>query len=332
MRQTLWTCLLLLCLAPAMARERDWDSVTTWAYQLQNLNLPQVAASDFDLIVVDYSADGGHAERYTRAQVAGLQRAPGGGHRLVLAYLSIGEAEDYRYYWKAGFRPGKPPWLEGENPDWPGNYRVRYWDPAWRQILHGYLDHILAAGFDGVYLDLVDAYEFYEERGRPRARDEMVALVLDLAGYARKRAGPDFGVFPQNAEGLLDRPEYLAAITGIGREEVFFGWEGLDGAPPPAAERRRIQGRLDRAVAAGKLVLAVDYTTSAWQAREAHRQALARGYREYVGPRELDALVAQPAVQASLPVAGVIRVLPWLALPALATPPGILLLAWTALG
>ena len=58
-------------------------------------------------------------------------------------------------------------WLEEENPDWSGNYKIRYWDKNWQQIIFGnpdaYLDKILKAGFDGVYLDLVDSYEYFEE-------------------------------------------------------------------------------------------------------------------------------------------------------------------------
>jgi len=58
--------------------------------------------------------------------------------------------------------PGAPSWLDKENPDWPGNYKVRFWDSGWQAIIFQYLDKILAQGFDGVYLDLVDAYEYYQ--------------------------------------------------------------------------------------------------------------------------------------------------------------------------
>jgi cysteinyl-tRNA synthetase len=60
----------------------------------------------------------------------------------------------------------RPAWLLGENPDWPGNHKVRYWDSAWQSIIYGndssYLKRIINAGFDGVYLDLIDAFEYFE--------------------------------------------------------------------------------------------------------------------------------------------------------------------------
>jgi len=80
--------------------------------------------------------------------------------------MSIGEAEDYRYYWKAEWKTNPPSWLAEENPNWPGNYKVRYWNEDWQNIIYGnndsYLRKILDAGFDGVYLDIIDAFEYFE--------------------------------------------------------------------------------------------------------------------------------------------------------------------------
>jgi cysteinyl-tRNA synthetase len=45
---------------------------------------------------------------------------------------------------------------------------VRYWDKTWQNIIYGnndtYLKKIIDAGFDGVYLDVVDAFEYFEEK------------------------------------------------------------------------------------------------------------------------------------------------------------------------
>lgn len=91
-----------------------------------------------------------------------------GGCRLVIFYLSIGEAEDYRWYWDK-----KATWPDRENPDWPGNYKVHYWNDDWQKIIYSgtnsYLDKILKTGFDRVYLDIIDAYEFFENLRKSRA-------------------------------------------------------------------------------------------------------------------------------------------------------------------
>ncbi|MBQ5572035.1 MAG: endo alpha-1,4 polygalactosaminidase, partial [Bacteroidales bacterium] len=82
--------------------------------------------------------------------------------RMVIAYMSIGEAEDYRYYWQAEWKRGNPSWLDKENPKWKGNYKVKYWKSEWQEIIFDYLSRITNAGFDGVYLDIIDAFEYYE--------------------------------------------------------------------------------------------------------------------------------------------------------------------------
>ena len=86
---------------------------------------------------------------------------------MIISYMSIGEAEDYRFYWQSDWEVGNPVWLDAENPNWKGNYKVRYWDKNWQAIIYGsdgaYLDKIISKGFDGVYLDIIDAFEYFEE-------------------------------------------------------------------------------------------------------------------------------------------------------------------------
>ncbi len=280
-----------------------WD-ITCFVYQLQRIDLQAIAAAPCGLVVIDYSADGAEEGAFRADQVSAVREGPE-GHKAVLAYLSIGEAEDYRFYWQEGWdadhngQPdtGAPVWLESVNPDWEGNYKVRYWDPAWQAILFGspasYLDRILAAGFDGVYLDIIDAYEYFEGQGRASAAAEMVDLVLRLANYARSQC-PGFLVFPQNAPELATAfPDYLAAIDGIGQEDLYYGYPD-QGVPSPPGFIHEIEPSLDRIVAAGKLVLAIAYTTDPGQIADNRARALARGYVPLATVRALDLLIYQP--------------------------------------
>ncbi len=122
-------------------------------------------ATQYDAFIIDAFFDGD--QLLSAEQVSRLQSKPGGARRLVISYMSIGEAEDYRFYWETGWRPGVPEWVEDENAFWRGNYKVRYWYDDWKALIMGgddaYLDRILAAGFDGVYLDIIDAYEYFED-------------------------------------------------------------------------------------------------------------------------------------------------------------------------
>ncbi len=269
---------------------RAWTSVKSWAYQLQHLDLPTLEASPADLLVIDFSRDGSLAGALSASEVARL-RSTG---KLVVAYLSIGEAEPYRFYWRKGWRPGSPPWLRTANPDWPDNFPVEFWDPEWKAILFGsseaYLDRILAAGFDGVYLDIVDGYEAFQKE-RPSAARDMIALVGELAAYARSRAGTDFGIFSQNALDLLEDKRYRQVLTGLGKEETYF-FPGDE--PNPADDRKWEEDQLSRLVSERKLVLTVDYCerpkNRAWVATRARKL----GFVPYLATRELDRLHAQP--------------------------------------
>ena len=58
------------------------------------------ATYTYDVLVIDYSKDGGQDEAFTVRDLDILKKKPDGSRRYVLSYMSIGEAETYRYYWK----------------------------------------------------------------------------------------------------------------------------------------------------------------------------------------------------------------------------------------
>ncbi len=121
---------------------------------------------DYDIIILDLFFV--NEESLTHEDLKRIKIKSNGGRRLLIAYMSIGEAENYRYYWKKEWDENPPEWLCGENPDWEGNYKVKYWLKEWKNIIMGndssYLKRIIDAGFDGVYLDIIDAYEYFEEK------------------------------------------------------------------------------------------------------------------------------------------------------------------------
>lgn len=134
-------------------------------YETKEQFLAAIQDTDYDLILIDLFFDG--TEELTVDDITSLKTKVNGGTRLTIAYMSIGEAEDYRYYWQESWTQDPPDWLEEENPDWEGNYKVQYWDNNWQDIIFGndgsYLKKILNAGFDGVYLDIIDAFEYFED-------------------------------------------------------------------------------------------------------------------------------------------------------------------------
>jgi cysteinyl-tRNA synthetase len=266
--------------------------VDDFLYQLQEVDLEALADAAYDLVIIDYSADGTESGEFRTTQIAALHASPT-GPKIVLAYLSIGEAEDYRFYWQDGWRPGAPAWLHRPNSDWPGNYRVDYWDPQWQAIILGYVDRLVAAGFDGAYLDLIDAYEGATEDGRMDAAQEMAEFIALIRAHARA-SDPDFLIFVQNGAALVRVvPGYLDSVDGIGQEDIYYGYEADDVLTPPEVTAE-LERQLDCFLAAGKLVLTVDYATIPAHIDRAYARARARSYVPFVTVRELDRLTVNP--------------------------------------
>jgi cysteinyl-tRNA synthetase len=177
-----------------------------FVYQLQKIDLRAIGETKFDLVIIDYSRDGSDARRFTASQISALKESPGGPKR-VLAYMSIGEAEDYRWYWRRSWDANG----DGK-PDDAAPPLARTLEPrlAWQRIVYDYLDKILPAGYDGVYPDIVDAYEYWGPGGpsgldHPTAERGMMCFVKSIAEYARETWGahPGFEVFVQKRRGPL---------------------------------------------------------------------------------------------------------------------------------
>lgn len=122
-----------------------------------------VKATNYDVILMDLFLDNA---AFTATEIDQLKTKANGGKRLVICYMSIGEAEDYRYYWQRGWQVGNPPFIVAEDPDWEGNYFVQYWNADWKNVIYGndtsYTQKLLNSHFDGAYLDIIDAFDYFE--------------------------------------------------------------------------------------------------------------------------------------------------------------------------
>ncbi|MCO6460882.1 MAG: endo alpha-1,4 polygalactosaminidase [Saprospiraceae bacterium] len=134
-------------------------------FSTKNDFIAAVTSTNYDLLIMDLFFNDGTP--FTSSEINQLKNKANGGKRMVISYMSIGEAEDYRYYWHREWINYKPGWLDEENPNWPGNYKVKYWNSEWQKIIYGndnsYVKKIINADFDGIYLDIIDAFEYYEK-------------------------------------------------------------------------------------------------------------------------------------------------------------------------
>lgn len=260
---------------------------TTWGYQLQNIDASKLDTTDHDVLVVDAGSGDGEWG-LSRGQISKLRTKPNGSRRIVLAYMNIGEAEDYRYYWKKAWNRKPPTWMGSENCRWQGDHRVRHWMAEWQAILFGtkqsYLGRLIDAGYDGVYLDRVDIY-YHWRPTRWQAATEMVDLVSALSRWAKSRR-PGFLIVPQNGEELLSEPRYRAAIDAIGKEDMLFGDRGNNS--PNASDRiARAVRNFAPARKSGLPVFSVEYATNKKHHEEIRARHSQLGFTLYFGPRSL---------------------------------------------
>jgi len=240
--------------------------IHAWAYQLENMNISEIANnSTFQMIVMDYSSDGSNDGKFSPQQIARIKNSG----KTVIAYISIGEAEDYRWYWKDSWKIHPPAWLGPENPNWEGNYKVRFWDPGWQNIVFTTIDTILVQGFDGIYCDIIDAYEYWMEENPQQSMADslMIQFLLDIRHHISQKTDRPFYVLPQNGERIIEekhvsdhlREAFWKAIDGIGVEDVFCpGDKDENNAFQPDEERLAV---LKKFLIHHKPVFSVEYLT-----------------------------------------------------------------------
>jgi cysteinyl-tRNA synthetase, unknown class len=277
--------------------------VKTWGYQLQGAK-PNMVPVDTDMLVIDYARDGTGATAWTPADVAAFRTRADGRPRIVLAYMSIGEAEIYRFYWRRWWQTIQPDWIGAENKQWRGNFSVRYWEPGWQALFVGttrsvfsqllelympwrkpYLDRILDAGFDGIYLDRVDAYGDWNSRATAEA--DMVSFVASVSSAAKRRK-PGALVVAQNGEELLARDGYVASIDGIAKEDLMFGLRG-EQVENGLGDITSSTSLLNRARANKVPVFVVEYLIAPEKRARAQRRMADLGFILHFARRRLNA-------------------------------------------
>ena len=223
--------------------------------------------------------------------------------RKVVAYLSIGEAEDNRPYWQSDWvSNGKrtaaaPAWLGIENPEWKGNYQIKYWNAEWQKLMLAAIDAAMSRGFDGVYLDIVDGFQTYEqgdndyldERMNPETkqtyRRDMVDWVKAIAARAHTR-NPAALVIPQNGSQLAVHKDFVEVISAQGIEDLFTNGKKLQ----PASHTDEVLGHLKLLASAKKPVLLIEYPKTPERQALSKNLAMKNGLVWLVTDRQLKTL------------------------------------------
>jgi cysteinyl-tRNA synthetase, unknown class len=291
----------------AVERRSMITSVKTWSFE-SSLADPVANRSGLsDLVVIDQSAIQHERRNGERKAITKLQSKPNGSRRLVLGYLSLTEAEQRRAYWQTEWQATgiekRPAWLLDENPQRRGNWRVNIANAGWHATLFGQedslIDQMLAAGFDGVYLDsgnLLDRTQAATSGAGDRSEIEwqLAELVARLATYARLQH-PRFIIMLDDAETLIDRTPVASAIDIAVKHDLLYGRHAV-GRPNRAADIEATVKGLTRVAAAKRPVFVVEHLADTALATAARARINELGFVGAISTIAKDSVnVASPA-------------------------------------
>ncbi|NRA89218.1 MAG: endo alpha-1,4 polygalactosaminidase [Rhizobiales bacterium] len=320
-------CFLVFLLLPSLPSFADnrLSTVQSWMYQIQKLDedgaVEALAVTGYDLLVIEPGNNFSEWAYDTQWIVNQLRKKPGGGTRILLAYIDIGQAEDYRDYWQddwiapKGNSRGYPGFLITTDTDgWSGNYPVAYWEEAWQSRWLG-SDGIVAKlaelGFDGIYLDWVEAYD--DDMVREAASEtgispenSMIEFIEKL-GEAGRRIDSEFLVVAQNAIYLIDADpkRYINAIDALAVEDTWFhGWGDSDWDDPDGGDQRdrhddeySTKSRLEQISKYQRArlpVFSIDYALKMKNVEKVYHEALEHGFISLVSRVALSRLTETP--------------------------------------
>lgn len=251
--------------SPAIAfKPRNWLCV------YHKIPLEQLKKANVDLMVLD-------PDCYSAFEIQELKLSGA----TVVAYLSVGEAESYRDYYAKIASSGL---IIAENESWKTNFSIKYWDPLWLDTLQKYSSSILEKGFDGFFMDVVDAWEAYDEEQQPEFRKKMQLLLTSLADFSRrKRAG--IKLILQNSHQLMEAEEVFRRFDGINQESLFASWanEKID----KDWQQQKIVA-LEKIRKKGKFVTLLEYTRNPLLMAIANMKASLHGFIPYFSVKDLD--------------------------------------------
>jgi hypothetical protein len=120
-----------------------------------------MAGTNHDALLIDVAHRG--SDPLTKDDIKKMRFKELGSPRLMLAVLPIGKAYDWRWYWQRGWEAGNPPFLFAVDGDEPGSFVADVMNPQWKELLGKYIAGIIDLGFDGVVLDDLDTYLWFED-------------------------------------------------------------------------------------------------------------------------------------------------------------------------
>jgi uncharacterized protein (TIGR01370 family) len=210
---------------------------------------------------------------------------------LLIAYISLGEAESYRDYWNL---VASAPWLVGENPDWNENYYVDVRSPEWKKvIIDEVIPKIVKKGFSGLMLDTLDTAGYLESLDPEKykgSKEKMIELV-----EAIHRTYPQLLILSNNGFDVLER--LAPALDGLVVESLFWTHTSEGYRAVSTEDQEDKLGVLKKVLQLKTLpVFDIEYVepTNSSAIDACIRQSRSKHFKPYIAQKNLDDFYPQP--------------------------------------
>lgn len=225
--------------------------VKYWAYLLKGEyssgEVKELVNSSYDLIVLEPTRTLKDSRNFNMKRVVDRVKQSKSSKpnktKLVFAYINIGEAESWRWYFD-NIKNHNKDLIIKEDPDgWSGEFLVKFWEQKWKDIiLYGVsessnftssIQQAMDDGFDGVYLDWVESYADEDIRKISQkegidAKSEMIKFLSEIRSFT-KNQNDNFLIIQQNATSIIDENmEAINYIDAIAQEAIWYDGTSFD--------------------------------------------------------------------------------------------------------
>jgi polysaccharide biosynthesis protein PelA len=225
----------------------------------------------FDVVVVD--PDGG----LTPARY-------GTGPSQLFAYVSVGEAERDRPY----FKQFEASWLIGENKAWKSKV-VDVSNPAWQKFfLDQVIEPLWQAGYRGFFLDTMDSYQL------AATKENLPQMEAGLAATVRsiRERHPEARLILNRGFEIFERVKDITfAVAAESLYQNFSPASGKYGVVPDS-DREWLLSHLNEVKKSGVPVIAIDYVQPGKRelARQTAEKIKELGFTPWVTDKDLSSL------------------------------------------
>jgi uncharacterized protein (TIGR01370 family) len=215
--------------------------------------------------------------------------------KTVIGYISLGEVENYRDYYKAVEKEGI---LYEKNPNWPDSRYIDVRDVRWtRRVVEDLIPRLLHKGFQGIFIDTLDNPADLERRDPVKFKG-MTEAAANLVRAIRRHyprmyimLNRSYEILPA-VDGMIDSVLGESVFTEIDFEKKTYRLAD--------AKTYQLQVKWLKEAKARRPKLKV-YTLDYWPTTDTagiariYAEQRKNGFVPYVSVKDLDRVLKEPA-------------------------------------